>query len=56
MMARALHNCSLPDENGVELFWDRPEEQWPRPADGSPGVAMITAPLDVQTLLAELEG
>ena len=44
-----------PDQNGVELYWDRPREQWPRPADGSPGVAMFTAPLDLADLLSELE-
>jgi catechol 2,3-dioxygenase len=42
-----------PDDNGVELYWDRSREQWPRDEDGS--VAMITAPLDVRGLLAELE-
>jgi catechol 2,3-dioxygenase len=42
-----------PDSNGIELYWDRPEEQWPRPADGSEGVAMITVPLDLNDLLAE---
>ena len=40
-----------PDGNGVELYWDRPEEEWPRPPGGS-GVAMFTGPLDVQGLLA----
>jgi catechol 2,3-dioxygenase len=40
-----------PDGNGVELYWDRPKEAWPRQADG--GLAMVTAPLDVQGLLAE---
>ena len=45
-----------PDQNGVELYWDRPQEQWPRPADGSPGVAMYTRPLDVAGLLAEVDG
>jgi catechol 2,3-dioxygenase len=44
-----------PDQNGVELYWDRPREQWPRPADGSEGVAMFTAPLDVRDLLSELD-
>ena len=44
-----------PDQNGVELYWDRPREEWPRPEDGSPGVAMYTAPLDVGDLMAELE-
>src|ERR671918_1125824 len=42
-----------PDQNGVELYWDRPREQWPRPADG--GIAMYSRPLDLQGLLAELE-
>jgi catechol 2,3-dioxygenase len=41
-----------PDGNGVELYRDRPQEEWPRPPDGE-GVAMMTAPLDLQALLAE---
>jgi catechol 2,3-dioxygenase len=41
-----------PDGNGVELYRDRPQAEWPRPADGE-GVAMTTMPLDVQALLAE---
>jgi catechol 2,3-dioxygenase len=41
-----------PDRNGVELYWDRPEEEWPRPPDGK-GVAMGTEPVDLQALLAE---
>ncbi len=40
-----------PDENGVKLYRDRPEAEWPRAADGS--LAMFTRPLDVQALLAE---
>jgi catechol 2,3-dioxygenase len=40
-----------PDGNGVELYRDRPREEWPRP-DGE-GVAMFTRPLDLQSLLAE---
>jgi catechol 2,3-dioxygenase len=43
-----------PDENGLELYWDRPPEQWPRPPGGK-GVAMTTAPLDLRNLLAELD-
>lgn len=43
-----------PDSNGVELYWDRPEDEWPHPARGE-GVAMFTAPLDLRSLLAELE-
>lgn len=38
-----------PDGNGVELYRDRPEAEWPRTPDGSP--AMATAPLDVRGLL-----
>src|SRR5204863_983319 len=34
-----------PDGNGIELYRDRPREEWPRPADGG-GVAMVTEPLD----------
>jgi catechol 2,3-dioxygenase len=41
-----------PDDNGVELYRDRPEEEWPRVADGE-GVAMYNAPFDLQALLAE---
>ena len=40
-----------PDQNGVELHWDRPREQWPLTADG--GLAMMTAPLDLAGLLRE---
>ncbi len=40
-----------PDGNGVELYWDRPHESWPREPDGS--LAMITAPLDLHALLRE---
>lgn len=43
-----------PDGNGVELYRDRPEEDWPRPADGV-GVAMFTQSLDLRALLAEAE-
>ncbi len=43
-----------PDDNGIELYYDRPEEQWPRPSDGE-GVAMFTAPVDVDALLAEAD-
>lgn len=39
-----------PDENGIELYWDRPEEQWPRDRDGN--VAMFTRALDLDELLA----
>lgn len=38
-----------PDDNGVELYWDRPVEDWPRTPDG--GLAMFTEPLDLESLL-----
>ncbi|MGH7570664.1 MAG: VOC family protein [Gemmatimonadota bacterium] len=38
-----------PDDNGVELYWDRPREAWPRNADG--GIEMVTRPLDLEGLL-----
>jgi catechol 2,3-dioxygenase len=40
-----------PDQNGVELYRDRPKDEWPRGPDGS--FTMFTAPLDVEGLLAE---
>ena len=40
-----------PDQNGVELYWDRPPAQWPRSADG--GLAMVTRHLDLDGLLEE---
>jgi catechol 2,3-dioxygenase len=43
-----------PDFNGVELYRDRPREEWPRDEDGSLG--MFTQPLDVHALLAEADG
>jgi catechol 2,3-dioxygenase len=40
-----------PDDNGVELYRDRPPEEWPRNADGE--MTMFTRPLDVAALLEE---
>ena len=40
-----------PDGNGIELYWDRPKEQWPRTPDG--GLAMFTHALDLDALLKE---
>ena len=51
-VSEALY-LSDPDQNGIELYWDRPREQWPRDASGA--VEMFTAPLDVADLLAELD-
>jgi catechol 2,3-dioxygenase len=41
-----------PDGNGVELYRDRPREEWPRADDGE-GIVMFTRPLDLSSLLAE---
>ena len=41
-----------PDQNGVELYWDRPQAEWPRTPDGS--LAMFTRHLDLQALLREV--
>ena len=41
-----------PDDNGVELYWDRPMEEWPRTPDGE--LAMFTKPLDHDSLLAAM--
>jgi catechol 2,3-dioxygenase len=40
-----------PDQNGVELYWDRPEASWPRSPDGK--LAMHTRRLDIEGLLRE---
>ncbi len=40
-----------PDGNGVELYRDRPREEWPRDAQG--GIAMYTHPLDLRALVAD---
>lgn len=39
-----------PDGNGIELYWDRPRDQWPRAADGT--LRMVSEPLDLPALLA----
>jgi catechol 2,3-dioxygenase len=41
-----------PDHNGVELYWDRPRDQWPKDAEGK--LTMFTHRLDIQELLAEI--
>lgn len=40
-----------PDQNGVELYWDRPADAWPRDADGN--LVMFTRRLDLEALLRE---
>jgi catechol 2,3-dioxygenase len=42
-----------PDQNGVELYWDKPREKWPRNADGS--ITMYTNALDMEDLLREAD-
>jgi catechol 2,3-dioxygenase len=42
-----------PDGNGVELYWDRPREDWPRDANGD--LEMVTGRIDLDALLGELE-
>lgn len=49
-VSEALY-LSDPDGNGLELYWDRPVEEWPRTADG--GIGMYTRPLDLNSLLKE---
>ena len=49
-VSEALY-LSDPDGNGVELYWDRPREAWPRTPDG--GLAMHTGRLDLEGLLRE---
>ncbi|MGH6906443.1 MAG: VOC family protein [Aestuariivirga sp.] len=40
-----------PDQNGIELYWDRPQSEWPRHADGS--LAMFTRRLDLDDLIKQ---
>lgn len=40
-----------PDQNGVELYWDKPEDQWPRDEKGA--LKMFTRALDLENLLAQ---
>jgi catechol 2,3-dioxygenase len=42
-----------PDGNGIEIYRDRPREEWPRDASGE--LSMVNAPIDFESLLAELE-
>jgi catechol 2,3-dioxygenase len=51
-VSEALY-LSDPDGNGVELYWDRPQEDWPRTADGK--LAMFTRGLDLRSLLREVD-
>jgi catechol 2,3-dioxygenase len=51
-VSEALYLRDL-DDNGVELYWDRPQSLWPRTADGA--LAMYTRQLDLDGLLATLD-
>ena len=42
-----------PDENGVELYWDRPKDEWPVDPEGN--LKMVTEALDLNSLLLELK-
>ena len=48
-VSEALY-LSDPDGNGIELYWDRPEDEWPRTAGGE--IQMYTRALNLQSLLA----
>jgi len=49
-VSEALY-LSDPDGNGIELYWDRPRERWPKTPDGK--IEMYTRPLKLDALLAE---
>jgi catechol 2,3-dioxygenase len=51
-VSEALY-LSDPDQNGIELYWDRPRDQWPQNLDGT--LNMYTKPLDIDGLLEEIE-
>ena len=53
-MSEAIYLNDL-DGNGIELYRDRPREEWPMAPDGK-GVAMVSVPLDLEALLAEADG
>lgn len=42
-----------PDRNGIELYWDRPRQEWPKQSDGS--LIMYTKPLNLNSLLGILD-
>ena len=51
-VSEALY-LSDPDKNGIELYWDRPKEEWPTTPDGK--LAMFTKQVDLGSLLSELK-
>src|SRR5680860_284243 len=42
-----------PDGNGLEIYWDRQREDWPREPDGT--LRMVSDPIDLEDLLRELD-
>ena len=52
LVSEALY-LSDPDDNGIEIYRDRPREEWPRNADGE--LELVNAPLDLRGLLRELD-
>lgn len=50
-VSQALYLRDL-DQNGVELYWDRPQSEWPFDTDGN--LEMVSEPLDLQDLMQEL--
>ena len=42
-----------PDDNGIELYWDRPRDEWRYRPDGE--LVMVTEPLDIEDLLAQAD-
>lgn len=50
-VSEALY-LSDPDNNGLEIYWDKPMDQWPIDADGN--LVMFTKPLNLKELLAQL--
>lgn len=51
-VSEALH-LRDPDDNGIELYWDRPQEEWPRTPEGE--LAMFTRRMELTSLLSEVE-
>jgi len=41
-----------PDQDGLELYWDRPRDEWPRTGQGD--IDMFTQPLNTEALLSEI--
>ena len=56
IVARKINNFEInddPDKNGVELYWDRSQNMWPK--DENKNLTMYIKPLDLRSLLDEIE-